>query len=179
MFGVTGIRRGTRTLMAAAMVLSYVAQKDLFLRWGVDPLTAHIMPIIIDVLTMICASAVHLHITRAGKIAVVVVLLIGGGGSLYANFVAGSNVQSGAVHAAAVLAYLLAEWVSMVVKDAPPAVDQKRSEAARKAAATRKANATKSNAEKRTRKPRAPKATTVAQLEAAYAAASAPVSPAA
>lgn len=48
----------------------------------------------------------------------------------------------------------------------------KRSEAARKAAETRKRNAAK-----RARKPWAPKpATTVAQLEAAYAAESAPVS---
>lgn len=160
MFGTKGIRVGTRTLMAAAMVLSYVAQKDLFLRWDVDPLTAHVMPVIIDVLTMICASAIHLNITRSGKVAVTVVLLIGGGGSLYANFVAGNNVQSGAVHAAAVLAYLLAEWVSMVVKDTPATVDPQRSEAAKRAAATRKVNQAKNKA-RSARRPKAPAAAPV------------------
>ncbi len=152
MFGVKGIRISTRALMFAAMVLSYSAQKDLFLGWDVDGLTAYVMPVIIDVLTMISASAIHLHISRGGKVAVVLVALIGGSGSLYANFAAGTNVQSGIVHAAAVLAYLGAEWISVVVKDAPPKVDPKRAEAAKKAAVTRKANAAK-----RTRKPRAPK----------------------
>jgi hypothetical protein len=167
MFGVKGIRYSTRSLMFAAMVLSYAAQRDLFLRWGADALTAHVMPAIIDVLAMICASAIHLRITRAGKVVVSIVLVLTGSGSIYANFLAGHNVQTGALHAAAVLAYLLAEWVSMVVKDAPPEKDPKRSEAARKAAATRKAKATK---RRRSRTPKAPAAApvspaTVAEIE--------------
>jgi len=175
MSNIRVIRILSLLIMAAAAAVSYGTQRTLFLRWEVDAFTAAIAPIAVDMLAIICTLAVHTDgVARKGRRAAIIVLVITGSASVSANFVAGHTAGSKIVHAAMVALYLLAEWVAAQVKSAPPVVDPKRSEAARKAASTRKLNAAK-----RTRKPRAPKAATVAELEAAYAAASAPVSPAA
>jgi hypothetical protein len=74
-----------------------------------------------------------------------------------------------------VVAIGLSELGAAKAKAAPPAVDPRRGEATQRAAQTRRANAAK----RKPRKVRTPKtATAVAELEAARAAESVPVSPA-
>ena len=162
-------------IMVAAASVSFGTQRGIFLDWHVDGYASVVAPLSIDLLAILCNLALHTDgVARMGRRVAALVLVVTMGGSLTANWIAGETIGSKAVHAGMVLLYVLAEWVSSTVKQAPPAVDRKRSEAAVKAAATRKANAAK-----RTRKPRAPKVTTVAALEQAYSLPSAPVSPAA
>lgn len=160
-------------IMTAAAAVSYGTQRALFLGWEVDPFTAAIAPIAVDLLAIICTLAVHTDgVARKGRRAAIVVLALVGSASVSANFVAGHTTGSRIVHAAMVVLYLLAEWIAAQVKSAPPTVDPKRSAAARRAVITRRANAAK-----RTRKPRAPKVPPT--LEQAMADAGvAPVSPA-
>jgi len=168
------IRVLSLAIMVAAAAVSYSTQRTLFLLWQVDTFTAAVAPIAVDMLAVLCTLAIHTDgVARKGRRTAFFVLAVAGTASMTANFVAGQTLGSKVVHAAMVALYLLSEFVASTVKQAPPVVDAKRSEAAVKAAATRKANAAK-----RTRKPRAPKATTVAQLEQAYGLPSAPVSPA-
>lgn len=175
MVPIQAIRVLSLAIMAAAAAVSYSTQRTLFLAWQVDTFTASVAPIAVDLLAILCSIALHADdVAPAGRRTAIVVLVVTGAASTAANYVAGHTPGSKIVHGAMVVLYLLAEFVASTVKKAPPAADPKRSEAARKAAATRKANAAR-----RTRRPRAPKpATTVAELEAVYAAESAPVSPA-
>ena len=99
-----------------------------------------------------------------------VLILTAGTVSLGANILAGDNLGQQLYGGLIVVGFGLAEWYSTKLKaaPAPPAeVDEetkaKRSAAARKGAVTRRANARR----------RKPKAATVAELEAAYAAPSA------
>ena len=168
------IRVLSLAIMVAAAAVSYTTQRSLFLLWEVDHFTAFVAPIAVDMLAVLCTMAIHTDgVARKGRSTAIFVLVVTGTASMTANFVAGLTLGSKIVHAGMVVLYLLSEFVAAQVKQAPPAVDPTRSEAARRAAQTRKANAAR-----RTRKPRAPRATTVAALEAAYAAESAPVSPA-
>ncbi len=162
-------------IMAAAAAVSYSTQRGLFLLWEVDSFTAAIAPIAVDLLAIVCTLAIHTDgVAAKGRRTAIFVLLVTGTASVAANFVAGHTVGSKIVHAAMVVLYLLSEFVASTVKQAAPAVDPRRSQAAVKAAQTRKANAAK-----RSRSRRSSKATTVAALEAAYQLPSAPVSPAA
>ena len=162
-------------IMTAAAAVSYKTQRAIFLAWDCDTFTASIAPVAIDLLAIICTLAIHTpNVAPKGRRTAVLVLVITAGSSAAANAIAGETIGARVVHGGMVVLYVLAEWIAAQVKSAPPVVDPKRSQAALKGAQTRKANAAK-----RTRKPRAPKATTVAQLEAAYAGPSAPVSPAA
>ncbi len=168
------IRVLSLAIMVAAAAVSYSTQRTLFLLWQVDTFTAAVAPIAVDMLAVLCTMAIHTDgVARRGRSTAIFVLIVTGTASMTANFVAGLTLGSKIVHAAMVALYLLSEFVASTVKQAPPAVDPKRSEAAKKSAATRKANVAK-----RTRKPRAPKTTTVEQLEQAYRLPSAPVSPA-
>lgn len=162
-------------IMAAAAAVSYGTQRAIFQAWQCDAFTASVAPVAIDLLAIICTLAIHTDgVARQGRRTAIVVLVITAGASTAANMMAGVTVGSKLVHGGMVALYVMAEWIAAQVKHAPPVVDPKRSEAARRAASTRKLNATK-----RTRKPRVSKATTVAALEAAYQLPSAPVSPAA
>lgn len=169
------IRVLSLAIMVAAAAVSYTTQRAIFLAWQCDAFTAGIAPIAVDLLAVICTLAIHApNVALKGRRTAVVVLVVTAGSSTAANAIAGETVGARVVHGGMVLLYVMAEWIAAQVKQAPPVVDPRRSQAAVKAAQTRKANAAQ-----RTRKPRAPKATTVAQLEAAFAAESAPVSPAA
>jgi len=107
------------------------------------------------------------------------VLMTGAGMlSLACNVMAGDNLGQQLYGVLVVAGFVTTEWYASKLQAAPapaPVVDAelaaKRSEAARKAAATRRANKAKAG-----RKPRAPKAATVAELEEAYSLPSAPVS---
>ena len=161
-------------IMVAAASVSFGTQRAVFTDWHVDGYASVVAPLSIDLLAILCNLALHAdNVQRVGRKVAALVLVVTMGGSLSANWMAGVTIGSKAVHAGMVVLYVLAEWVSSTVKQGPPTVDPKRSAAATKAAETRKRNAAK-----RTRKPRAPKATTVDQLEQAYSLPSAPVSPA-
>lgn len=168
------IRLLSLLIMAAAAAVSYGTQRAIFIDWRCDGFTASIAPIGVDLLAIICTLAIHTDgVARKGLRAAIVVLVITAGASTAANAIAGLTIGSKVVHGGMVVLYVMAEWIAAQVKAAPPAVDPKRSAAAKRAASTRKANAAK-----RTRKPRVTKATTVAALEAVYKLPSAPVSPA-
>lgn len=174
MSNIPVIRLLSLLIMVAAAAVSYGTQRAIFLDWRCDSFTASIAPLGVDLLAIICTLAIHTpNVARKGMRAAIVVLIVTAGASTAANAIAGLTPGSKVVHGGMVVLYVMAEWISAQVKSAPPAVDPKRSEAAKRAASTRKANAAK-----RTRTPRAPKATTVAALERAYKLPSAPVSPA-
>jgi Protein of unknown function (DUF2637) len=175
MSNIRVIRVLSLLIMVAAASVSFGTQRAVFTDWHCDGYAAVVAPLSIDLLAILCNLALHTdNVASRGRKVAALVLVITMGGSLTANWTAGLTIGSKAVHAGIVLLYVLAEWVSSTVKAAPPVVDPKRSEAARRAASTRKANAAR-----RTRAPRAPKkATTVAELEQAYSLPSAPVSPA-
>jgi hypothetical protein len=149
-------------IMFAAASVSFKTQQAIFLVWGCDTYTSTIAPVALDLLAIICTLAIHApNVSPKGLKAAIVVLVITAGSSTVANAIAGDSWGSRAVHGGMVILYVLAEWIAAQVKTAPPAVDPKRSEAAKRGAAKRKMNAVK-----RTRKPRAPKvATTVAEME--------------
>lgn len=172
------IRACSTAIMVIAAVISYSHQRHLLLTWGVDDLAAYALPITVDLLAIICTLAIHTEgVARSGRNAAIVVLIAAGLASGTANFVAGGTFGSKLANVWSVVAYLLAEWVAAKVKTAPPAVDPKRSEAAKQAAATRKANATR-KAKPRARQPKAP--ASVAEANAMLKTAGvAPVSPAA
>lgn len=170
------IRILSLAIMVAAAAVSYKTQRAIFTEWQCDGFTSSIAPIAIDLLAIICTLAVHTaNVAPKGRRTAIFVLVVTAGASTAANAIAGETTGSKVVHGGMVVLYVLAEWIAAQVKQAPPAVDPTRSEAARKAAQTRKANAAKA-----TRKPRAPKVTAgaVKELEKAYSLPSAPVSPA-
>jgi uncharacterized protein DUF2637 len=172
--GIKVIRVLALAIMVAAASVSFGTQRAVFTAWHAGAYTSVVAPLSIDLLAILCNLALHTdNVVRAGRRVAALVLVVTMAGSLTANWTAGVTIGSKAVHSGMVVLYVLAEWVSSKVKDSTPTVDEKRSAAARKAAATRKANAAKA-----TRKPRAPRAATVRQLEAAYSLPSAPVSPA-
>jgi len=98
-------------IMIAAMASSYHTQLRLFLVWQVDSFTAVIAPFSVDALAVICAIAIGTTGVR-GKGLAAAVLVVTLGGSMTANFIAGTTMGSKIVHAAMVLIYLLAELVS-------------------------------------------------------------------
>jgi hypothetical protein len=98
-------------IMIAAMASSYHTQLALFRMWQVDLFTAVIAPFAVDALAVICSIAIGTKGAR-GKLLASVVLVVTLGGSMTANFIAGSTTGSKIVHAAMVLIYLLAELVS-------------------------------------------------------------------
>jgi len=166
-------------LLAAAVSATHIVESARKL--GLHDWQAYTAPALIDLVAIVgklsMASGFAPGFQRSGFR----LLMVGGTLSLACNVYAGSNLGERLFGVLVVGAFMLLEHhatkggrsavvTTQVVDDA---VRAKRSEAARKAAETRKRNAAK-----RTRKPRAPKAATVAELEAAYAAESAPVSPA-
>jgi len=107
---------GPRLIMIAAMVTSYATQYHLFRSWGVDALTAYVAPAVIDILAITCAEILHDQRVTRGKVWAGLVLAVAGGGSMAANWIAGVSPGSKVVHAAMVLAYVLAELVVGSVK---------------------------------------------------------------
>ena len=98
-------------IMIAAMASSYHTQLFLFRDWEVDTFTAVIAPFSVDALAVICAIALGAK-GVSGKPLAATVLVVTLGGSMAANFIAGTTLGSKIVHAAMVLIYLLAELVS-------------------------------------------------------------------
>jgi hypothetical protein len=153
---IKAIRVLSLLIMAAAAAVSFGTQRDRFLSWQVDHFTAVVAPLAVDMLAILCTLAIHTDgVARKGRRAAIVVLVFTGTASVVANAIDGATIGSRVVHGAMVVLYLLAEWIAAQVKRGAPAVDPNRSQAARKAAQTRRANAAR-----RTRKPRAVKATT-------------------
>ena len=98
-------------IMIAAMASSYHTQLGLFRLWEVDLFTAVIAPFAVDALAVICAIALGTK-GASGKRLAAVVLVVTLGGSMAANFIAGTTPGSKIVHAGMVLIYLMAEFVS-------------------------------------------------------------------
>lgn len=113
------IRPLALAIMIAAMASSYHTQIGLFHLWQVDGFTSAIAPISIDALAVICAIALGIE-GVGGKRLAAVVLVMTLGGSMTANFLAGSTLGSKVVHAAMVLIYLLAELVASRVRTEQP-----------------------------------------------------------
>lgn len=162
--------------MSGAAAISFKHIVDVSLTLGLT-WEAYTVPFFIDGLAILGLVGRTDKFDVSTKRAGLVLVITAGSLSLAANVTAGDNLGQQAYGALVVCGFALAEWFAGRMKAAPvpvrvvdEATRTKRSEAARKAAATRKANARKLK--------RARKATTVAELEAAYAAESAPVSPA-
>jgi hypothetical protein len=98
-------------IMIAAMASSYHTQLGLFRLWEVDLFTAVIAPFAVDALAVICAIALGTK-GASGKRLAAAVLVVTLGGSMAANFIAGTTPGSKIVHAGMVLIYLMAEFVS-------------------------------------------------------------------
>lgn len=155
------IRICSVAIMSLAAYTSFGHQQALLLSWGVDLQSSVITPITVDLLAIICTLAIHAPgVQPGGRRAAIFVLVTAGSVSVAANYISGGTLGSKIANTWAVVAYLLAEWVAAKVKAVPPvtapAVDPKRSDAARRAHVTRKANASKTKAVTRTRKTRLP-----------------------
>lgn len=97
-------------LMVAAASASFMTQRGLFLSWQVDSYSAVVAPLAVDALAILCTLA--LHMPERSKGVPVTVLILTGGASIAANWIAGATVGAKAVHAGLVGLYLLAEWVA-------------------------------------------------------------------
>ncbi len=103
-------------IMIAAMASSYHTQLILFADgWKVDLFTAVIAPFAVDALAVICSIAIGTK-NASGKKLAATVLVVTLGGSMAANFIAGSTLGSRIVHAGMVLIYLMAELVASRVQ---------------------------------------------------------------
>jgi hypothetical protein len=102
------IRSNAVAIMAATLLVSYSTQRQLFLSWKCDELTATIAPIAIDLLAVSCTLAIHSY----RSIVAGLVLVVTGGSSVAANFIAGETTGSKVVHGGMVVLYLLAELVA-------------------------------------------------------------------
>jgi hypothetical protein len=191
------VRWSATAIMAAAMASNYHHQVQ-YLETHVDWLTAHIAPIALDLLTVLCArilASVVMHVVS--KKAAIRALWFPVLASAALSAAAPGDLISKLVFAGMVGLIPIAEYVASHVKidfkaleaaevENAPAVEtvitdaerERRSAIARKAAATRKRN--QAAKVKTTRSPRAPKAAKVPdeidQIEALFDVA--PVSPA-
>jgi hypothetical protein len=154
----------------------------LFERIGAAAPLSFLAPVFIDGITWLGKLMRSHSLSKRTNATGLVYLVIGGGASLAANLTAGETLGMKLLGLLAVTGFILGEIaldkIEPRAQEASAEVDEqtkaKRSAAARKAAATRKANKARAG-----RKPRSAKiATTVAELDAVYAADSAPVSPA-
>lgn len=170
------IRFATVGIMIVAAYVSYGHQRDLLLSWGVDKQSAWLVPLTVDLLAIVCNIALHIpDVARRGFWTSLVVLVLAVAASGTANFAAGGTLGAKLANLWTVVAYLLAEFVTVSVKARGRAKDPVRVEAGRKAAVTRS-----TGAKKTTRKPRTPKApaTDAEANKMLKAAGVAPVSPA-
>ena len=167
-------------LLAAAVSATHIVETAHKL--GLHDWQAYTTPALIDLVAIVGKLSMAQCFSPAFRRSGFRLLMAGATLSLTCNVYAGENLGERAFGVIVVGAFMLLEHhatkggrqaVVVTTSDVDEALKAKRSAAAHKAAATRKRNAAR-----RTRKPRAPKATTVAQLEAAFAAESAPVSPA-
>jgi hypothetical protein len=109
-------RTGIWLIMAMAMLSSYSTQRELFSTHGVDALTATVAPLAIDLLTAICASILAADNVTRGKGTAFIVMVLAGGGSMWANWLAGATGIAKAVHVGMVGIYLLGELVNSRVR---------------------------------------------------------------
>jgi len=167
-------------LLAAAVSATHIVETARKL--GLHDWQAYTTPALIDLVAIVGKLSMAQCFSPAFRRSGFRLLMVGATLSLSCNVYAGENIGERAFGVLVVGAFMLLEHhatkggrqaVVVTTSDVDEATKAKRSAAARKAAVTRKRNAAQ-----RTRKPRAPKAATVAQLEAAFAAESAPVSPA-
>lgn len=185
---LTTARVSAYSIAAIAGAMSYGHQTTLLHHADLG-LYSYAVPLTVDVLAFISAMVRNSHVADdTARRAALWTLLLAGTASVAANVAEGANPVQRIVGVWTVAAYLLAEWFvsRLKARPVPPAVDPadaaaadfaRRSEAGRKAAATRKANAAAQATPARTRRPRTRRPAT-ADLEAAYAMPSAPVSPA-
>jgi hypothetical protein len=110
MLNIRAIRVLSLLIMVGAASASFMTQRTLFLGWQVDSYSAVIAPLAVDALAIICTLALHTPGRRKGI--PVTVLILAGGASIAANWIAGATVGAKAVHAGLVGLYLLAEWVA-------------------------------------------------------------------
>lgn len=167
-------------MLAAAVSATHIVETARKL--GLHDWQAYTTPALIDLVAIVGKLSMSRAFTQAFRRSGFRLLMVGATLSLSCNVYAGSNIGERAFGVLVVGAFMLLEHhatkagraaVVQVTDEVDEALKAKRSEAGRKAAETRKRNAAV-----RTRKPRAPKAATVAQLERSYQLPSAPVSPA-
>jgi hypothetical protein len=172
------IRFSTTGIMAVAAAVSYGHQRSLLLEWGVDDVAAYAVPLTVDLLAIVCNIALHIPgVARRGFWTSLLVLILAVAASGTANFLAGGTLGAKCANLWTVVAYLLAEFVTVSVKQAARAKDPVRVEAGRKSAQTRKATTTKASAPRKSRAAKVP--ATAAEANKMLAAAGvAPVSPA-
>jgi hypothetical protein len=170
------IRFATIGIMFVAAFVSYGHQRELLLKWGVDETSAYLVPLTVDLLAIVCNIALHIpSVARRGFWTSLVVLILAVAASGGANYAAGGTLGAKLANLWTVLAYLLAEFVTVSVK-ASRTKDPARVEAGRRGAETRRSRAKKTTARRR-RTAKTPD--TVAEANEMLAVAGvAPVSPA-
>jgi hypothetical protein len=171
------IRFATIGIMCVAAFVSYGHQRTLLLEWGVDEVSANLVPLTVDLLAIVCNIALHIpDVARRGFWTSLVVLILAVAASGAANYFAGGTLGAKLANLWTVVAYLLAEFVTVSVKARTREKDPKRVAAGQRSAQTRKARAKKTT----TRRPRTPKApaTDAEANEMLAVAGAAPVSPA-
>lgn len=181
---MTLINAGIWALLTLAASVSFTHIVEAAHKLGLHDWQAFTAPALIDFVAVVGKLSMHASFTRAFQRSGFRLLMTGGTLSLACNVYAGDNLGEKAFGILVVGAFMLLEHhatkagKTAIAPPPVPTVDEelkaKRSASAKKGAATRKANATK--AKTVTRKPRAPKAAVVAELEEAYSLPSAPVS---
>lgn len=172
------IRFATTGIMLVAAAVSYSHQRELLASWHVDRMAQYAVPLTVDLLAIVCNIALHIpNVARRGFWTSLIVLVLAVGVSGTANFIAGGSTGAKYVNLWTVVAYLLAEFVTVSVKSRVRAKDPVRVAAGRKAAAKRTGTAKKTVTARKPRTPKAP--ATAAEANAMLASAgTAPVSPA-
>jgi hypothetical protein len=167
-------------LLAAAVSATHIVGTAHKL--GLHDWQAYTTPALIDLVAIVGKLSMAQCFSSAFRRSGFRLLMVGATLSLTCNVYAGENLGERAFGVIVVGAFMLLEHhatkggrqaVIATESEVDEATKAKRSAAARKAAQTRARNKAK-----RTRKPRAPQAATVAELEQAYLLPSAPVSPA-
>jgi hypothetical protein len=171
------IRFATIGIMSVAAFVSYGHQRTLLLEWGVDEVSANLVPLTVDLLAIVCNIALHIpDVARRGFWTSLVVLILAVAASGAANYFAGGTLGAKLANLWTVVAYLLAEFVTVSVKARTREKDPRRVEAGRRSAQTRKTRAKKTPT-RRTRTTKTPDTAAEANEMLAVAGV-APVSPA-
>lgn len=167
-------------LLAASVSATHIVETARKL--GLHDWQAYTTPALIDLVAIVGKLSMAQCFSPVFRRSGFRLLMVGASLSLACNIYAGDNLGEQAFGVLVVASFMLLEHHAtkggrQAVVETPLEVDDalkaKRSASARKAAETRKRNLAKA-----TRRVRAPKAATVAELEQAYSLPSAPVSPA-
>jgi len=171
-------RFATVGIMIIAAAVSYTHQRELLAVWGVDSFAQYAVPLTVDLLAIICNIVLHIpDVARRGFWTSLLVLTMAVGVSGTANYIAGGTPGSKYANLWTVVAYILAEFVTVSAKARVRAKDPVKVSAGKKAAATRARNAKTSTPTRKGRTPKAPATDVEANVMLSRAGA-APVSPA-